>query len=71
VRAGLSILLTTILNVCAHILLTSIEMDIVNINIDNIIERVRSAIYCASRKMVGSRYSLSGALYFGFSKMIV
>jgi len=37
----LTVLLTIISNVCAHILLTSIIMDIVNINIDNIIERVR------------------------------
>jgi len=38
VHAGLTILLTIILNVCAHILLTSMKMDI-----DNIIVRVRSA----------------------------
>jgi len=37
--AGLSI----ILNVCAHIILTSIKKDIVNIDIDNIIDRVLSA----------------------------
>jgi len=41
VRAGLSILLSIILNV---IILTSIKMDIVNIDIDNIIDRVQSAI---------------------------
>jgi len=42
--AGLSILLSIILNVCVHIVLTSIKMDIVNINIYNIIDCVRSAI---------------------------
>jgi len=43
--AGLSILLSIILNVWAQIILTSIKMDIVNIDIENIIDRVRSAIY--------------------------
>jgi len=39
----LSILLTKILIVCGLLLLTSIKMDIVNIDIDKNIDRVRSA----------------------------
>jgi len=49
--AGLSILLTIIFNVCAHILLTSLTIEIFNIDIDNIIDRVRSA-YVLGRKKV-------------------